>query len=58
MKVLGVNGATDGIVTATGGATHYCISAQEGTHFAHVVGPGGNIVSTDLANFCATWVAN
>ena len=55
MKVVGVNGATDGVVTATGGATKYCISGQEGTHFAHVVGPGGDIVSTDTADFCASW---
>jgi type IV pilus assembly protein PilA len=57
MKVVGVNGSTDGVVTATGGATHYCISGQEGSHFAHIVGPGGTMVDTDTVDFCKTWVA-
>ena len=30
-----------GVLTAKGGATKYCISAQDGTNYSHVVGPGG-----------------
>lgn len=47
-----------GILTAKGGATKYCISAQDGTNYAHVVGPGGQVVSGETADFCATWVAS
>ena len=47
-----------GIKTAKGGATKYCISAQDGTNYAHVVGPGGQVVSGETADFCATWVAS
>ena len=41
--------------STTGGATKYCISAQDGTNYAHVVGPGGQVVSGETADFCATW---
>jgi prepilin-type N-terminal cleavage/methylation domain-containing protein len=60
MKIVGSPATqTDGIVKAVGGATTYCISAQEGTHFAHVVGPGGNVVDSDSADYCtATYVAS
>jgi type IV pilus assembly protein PilA len=47
-----------GILTAKGGATKYCISARDGTNYAHVVGPGGQVVSQETADFCATWVAS
>ena len=47
-----------GILTAKGGATKYCISAQDGTNFAHVVGPGGQVVSQETTDFCASWVAS
>jgi len=47
-----------GILTAKGGATKFCISAQDGTNYAHVVGPGGQVVSQETADFCATWVAS
>jgi type IV pilus assembly protein PilA len=49
---------SDGVVTATGGATHYCISAKNGSWYAHVVGPGGAIVQGESTNFCATWTAS
>jgi prepilin-type N-terminal cleavage/methylation domain-containing protein len=54
------NGTTvpAGIVTATGGATHYCISAKNGSWYAHVVGPGGQMVQGESADFCATWTAS
>ena len=44
-----------GILTAKGGATKYCISAQDGTNYAHVVGPGGQVVSGESTDFCSTW---
>ena len=47
-----------GILTVKGGATKYCISAQDGTNFAHDVGPGGQVVSQETADFCGTWVAS
>ena len=47
-----------GIVTAKGGATHYCISANDAGNFAHVVGPGGTVVLKETTDFCATWVAS
>ena len=47
-----------GILAAKGGATKYCISAQDGTDFAHVVGPGGQVVSQETADFCASSVAS
>jgi prepilin-type N-terminal cleavage/methylation domain-containing protein len=47
-----------GIVTAKGGATHYCISAQDSGRFAHIVGPGGLVVMKETTDFCATWVAS
>ena len=48
-----------GILSTTkGGATKYCISAQDGTNFAHVVGPGGQVVSGESADFCASWTAS
>lgn len=58
MKVVGVNGATDGVVTVKGGATHYCISALNGSWYAHVVGPGGTMVTGESTDFCAGWTAS
>lgn len=52
------SGLSSDIATVSGGATHYCISAKNGSWYAHVVGPGGNIVQKENANFCATWVAS
>jgi type IV pilus assembly protein PilA len=46
---------SDGVVTATGGATKYCISARNGSWYAHVVGPGGTIVQSETTDFCASW---
>ena len=43
-----------GILTVTGGATTYCISAQDGTNFAHVVGPGGQVVSGESSDYCTS----
>ena len=49
---------SDGVVTAVGGATQYCISAKNGNWYAHVVGPGGTIVQKESTDFCATWTAD
>src|ERR1700751_5076070 len=58
MQVYSGTTAPAGIVTATGGATHYCISAKNGSWYAHVVGPGGQMVQGESADFCATWTAS
>jgi prepilin-type N-terminal cleavage/methylation domain-containing protein len=52
------SGLSPDIQTVAGGATHYCISAKNGSWYAHVVGPGGQIVQGEAADFCATWVAS
>jgi type IV pilus assembly protein PilA len=44
-----------GIVTAKGGATEYCISGEDGTNYAHIVGPGGQVVTNETTDFCASW---
>jgi hypothetical protein len=38
-----------------GGATKYCISAEDAGNFAHVVGPGGQVVSNESTDFCSSW---
>ncbi|HEY2311546.1 MAG TPA: type II secretion system protein [Gaiellaceae bacterium] len=59
MVVNGIDGATTGIVSAkplTSDAQKYCISGQDGGHWAHVVGPGGTVVmdpTTVSADPCA-----
>jgi len=51
--------AVGGIVTAKGGATTFCISANFAGNYAHVVGPGGTVVSNETTNYCtATYVAS
>jgi prepilin-type N-terminal cleavage/methylation domain-containing protein len=45
------DGTTTGIVSAvegSGGAQTYCISAVDSGHWAHVYGPGGQVVNDDL----------
>jgi type IV pilus assembly protein PilA len=47
--VISTSGST-GIVSAvagSGGAQTYCISAVDGGHWAHVYGPGGQVVNDD-----------
>ena len=53
MQVIGVNGATQGIskaVVGSGGAQTYCISANVSGHWAHVSGPGGQVVNDSTAS--------
>jgi type IV pilus assembly protein PilA len=53
MQVVGVNGATQGIskaVVGSGGAQTYCISAVVSGHWAHVSGPGGQVVNDATAS--------
>jgi type IV pilus assembly protein PilA len=46
-----------GILTVKGGATTFCISAEDAGNYAHVVGPGGTVVSNETTNYCtATYV--
>ena len=47
-----------GILTAKGGATHFCISGEDAGNYAHVVGPGGTVVSNETTDFCASWTAS
>jgi type IV pilus assembly protein PilA len=47
-----------GILTVKGGATKFCISAEDAGNYAHVVGPGGTVVSNESTDFCATWTAS
>ena len=53
MQVIGVNGATQGISKAkvgSGGAQTYCISANVSGHWAHVNGPGGQVLNDATAS--------
>jgi type IV pilus assembly protein PilA len=45
---------TPGIVTVKGGATTFCISAEDAGNYAHVVGPGGTVVSNESTDYCAS----
>jgi type IV pilus assembly protein PilA len=55
--VASVSGSA-GILTAKGGATKFCISGQDGTNYAHVVGPGGQVVTNETTDFCSSWTAS
>jgi type IV pilus assembly protein PilA len=58
LVVYSASPAVPGILTAKGGPTHYCISAEDAGNFAHVVGPGGQVVTKETSDFCATWTAS
>jgi type IV pilus assembly protein PilA len=50
--------AVPGVVTVKGGATHYCISALNGSWYSSVVGPGGQVATGESTDFCSTWTAS
>ena len=52
------SGLSPDLQTVSGGATKYCVSAKNGSWYAHVVGPGGTITQGEATDFCATWVAS
>jgi type IV pilus assembly protein PilA len=45
-------GLSNDILNVTGTAKTYCISAQVGSWFAHVNGPGGTVQQKETANAC------
>jgi prepilin-type N-terminal cleavage/methylation domain-containing protein len=50
MQITTATGSNPGIVTAGPSSAvtgDYCISAVDAGHWAHVVGPGGNVVNDD-----------
>jgi type IV pilus assembly protein PilA len=58
VQVYNTPAGNPGILTVKGGATHFCISGEDAGNFAHVVGPGGQVVSNETTDFCATWTAS
>jgi type IV pilus assembly protein PilA len=56
--LVAFSSTTPGIKTAKGGATHFCISADDAGNFAHVVGPGAQVVTGETTDYCATWTAS
>ena len=56
--LVAYSSTTPGIKTAKGGLTHYCISANDNGHYAHVVGPGGTVFYKETTDYCATWTAS
>ena len=66
LKVVGVNGATDGVVTAKASTAadgtiaagqEYCISANVSGQWSHVSGPGGKVVTKETSDQCAGWTS-
>jgi type IV pilus assembly protein PilA len=56
--VMAYTSSQPGIKTAKGGATHFCISADDSGHYAHMVGPGGQVIYKETTDYCATWTAS
>lgn len=56
--LLAFSSTTPGIKTAKGGATHYCISADDSGWYSHIVGPGSQLVTRETTDYCATWTAS
>jgi type IV pilus assembly protein PilA len=46
------SGISGDIQTVTGTATTYCISAQVGSWWAHINGPGGTVAQGESSNAC------
>jgi type IV pilus assembly protein PilA len=66
LKVVGVNGATDGIVTVKASTAadgtiaagqEYCISAQDAGQWSHVSGPGGVVKTKETSDACTAWTS-
>jgi type IV pilus assembly protein PilA len=55
VQVYNTPAGNPGLLTVKGGATQYCISAEDAGNYAHVVGPGGQVVSNETSDFCASW---
>jgi type IV pilus assembly protein PilA len=49
-------GLSSAVLSASGGPTKYCLSANVGRWYAHVVGPGGLVVPDDSSDFCSSWL--
>jgi type IV pilus assembly protein PilA len=61
LKYVAASGSTPetpGIVTAKGGATKFCISAEDAGNWASVIGPGGTVTSGQTTDACASWTAS
>jgi type IV pilus assembly protein PilA len=58
VQVYNTPAGNAGILTVKGGATHFCISGEDAGNYAHVVGPGGQVVSNETTDFCATWTVS
>jgi type IV pilus assembly protein PilA len=56
--IVAFSSSTPGIKTAKGGATKFCISADDSGQYAHVVGPGGQVIYKETTDYCATWTAS
>jgi type IV pilus assembly protein PilA len=66
LKVVGNNGATDGVVTVKASTAadgtiaagqEYCISAMDAGQWSHVAGPGGKVVTKETSDSCTAWTA-
>jgi type IV pilus assembly protein PilA len=55
LQVYNTPAGNPGILTVKGGATHFCISAEDAGNYASVVGPGATVVSNQTTDACATW---
>ena len=66
LMVVGVNGATNGIVTVKASTAadgsiaagqEYCISAQDAGQWSHVAGPGGVVKTKETSDQCTAWTS-
>ena len=56
--LVAFSSSAPGIKTAKGGATKFCISADDNGQYAHVVGPAGQVIYKETTDYCATWTAS
>jgi type IV pilus assembly protein PilA len=66
LQVVGVNGATNGIVTVKASTAadgtipagqEYCISAVDAGQWSHVAGPGGVVQTKETSDACTAWTS-